>query len=412
MQKAPMRQTQSRLWKECRFLALSSGAVLLSWWGISHFHHVAFWLAAAAGLIAGIFLAGNLAHLFSLLLSSGYQSISYRPFQNAALVIAGTMLVAVCMETFLAWHEQRASSRSSSVVSGRNPGLDIKASLMGSTLQPQALIDMARREGVLTLPPEWEHQELSPLQGTRRTYRWHGITHVYDENNFRRATPFPLKRPDVFRIMVVGDSLTYGHGIDERFIYTSLLQNELGKQYAIEVLNLGVPGYQSEDILTVIRRFVPELMPDLLVYGVCLNDFLPSKRGEYTARGFEFPVPADLERFLYERTRVARVLADLYDRSLRVAGLRADFFDDILKDFEGYQQRFRRDVSEMNAFVTTHGLPPVVAMVLDQFPSDGGRGHRIAKAAEGYLKEAGMEVVDTEEYYQRLNGHAMAVSRW
>lgn len=23
-----------------------------------------------------------------------------------------------------------------------------------------------------------------------------------------------------------------------------------------------------------------------------------------------------------------------------------------------------------------------------------------------------MEVVDTEEYYQRLNGHAMAVSRW
>jgi hypothetical protein len=28
------------------------------------------------------------------------------------------------------------------------------------------------------------------------------------------------------------------------------------------------------------------------------------------------------------------------------------------------------------------------------------------------LKEAGMEVVETENYYQRLNGHAMAVSLW
>jgi hypothetical protein len=359
-------------------------------------------------LIAGVFLAANLAQLFR---SVGGHGISYRPFQNTAVVIGGTMFVAVCTEALLGWQEQRAALRSSLVVS--NPGgVDIKTNLMGAALQPQALVNMARREGVLTFPLEWEQQEMSPLPGTRRTYRWHGVVHVYDENNFRRATPFPLKRPGVFRIMVVGDSLTFGQGIDERFIYTSLLQDELGKQYAIEVLNLAVPGYQSEDILMVIKQFVPALQPDLVVYGVCLNDFLPSKRGQYTARGFEFPVPAGLERFLHDRTRLARVLADLYDRSLRVAGLRVDFFDDILKDFEGYQQRFRHDASEMNTFVTTRGLPPVVAMVLDQYPNLVGRGHKIAQAAEGYLKETGMEVIETEEYYQRLNGHAMAVSLW
>ncbi len=41
-------------------------------------------------------------------------------------------------------------------------------------------------------------------------------------------------------------------------------------------------------------------------------------------------------------------------------GIRKDFYEDILCDFDGCRTRFARDVKEMNAYVLAGGLPPVV----------------------------------------------------
>jgi hypothetical protein len=206
--------------------------------------------------------------------------------------------------------------------------------------------------------------------------------------------------------------MTYGYGVDEKFIYPTLLQNVLGEIFDVEVLPLGNNGAQSEDILNNVRKFLPQLKPDLVFYGVVSNDLLPSWKGQYTTRGFEFPIPESLERVLVTHSRFARFIEDAYDAALRKAGLRADFFEDILKNFDGYQQRFSRDVGEMNRFVTSHGLPPVVAMVLDQYPDYRGRGYRITQIAERLMKQAGMDVIETEEYYRRFNGYAFYVSLW
>ena len=130
------------------------------------------------------------------------------------------------------------------------------------------------------------------------------------------------------------------------------------------------------------------------------------------SRGFEFPIPQNIEQFLTKRSRFVRLVKDGYDATLRSAGLRADFFDDILKDFNGYQERFGRDVREMNTFVMSNNLPPVLALVLDQFPSYGGRGHRITQTAERLMKDAGMDVIETEDYYHRFNGYTFRVSLW
>jgi hypothetical protein len=89
-----------------------------------------------------------------------------------------------------------------------------------------------------------------------------------------------------------------------------------------------------------------------------------------------------------------------------------DEYDDILKDFEGYQQRFARDVADMNRSVRMTGLPPLVAMVVDQFPIYGERGYQVAKTAEMFIKKAGAVVIDTENFYRRYNRQPMNISRW
>ena len=75
--------------------------------------------------------------------------------------------------------------------------------------------------------------------------------------------------------MVVGDSLTYGAGIEIEDTFVALLNRWLSPDYRVEVLNLGLAGGQSEDILKVIKKFQAPLSPDLIIYAVCLNDFLP-----------------------------------------------------------------------------------------------------------------------------------------
>jgi lysophospholipase L1-like esterase len=229
----------------------------------------------------------------------------------------------------------------------------------------------------------------------------------------RRTTPFPPRRPGVVRIMAVGDSQTYGQALDAGWVYPEALERVLGRALPVEVLNLGVSGHQSEDILKVVRRFLPELRPDLVVYGMCLNDFLPSGISQYEhLEAYALPLPAGLRDGLVERARLVRFVQHGYDAALRRLHLRFDFHDDILTNFKSYQDRFARDVRAMNEVVTAAGLPPVVALVMDPRPVHGGRGHQIARVAERLMAAGGLDVVPTEGYYRALDGRDLTVNRF
>lgn len=295
----------------------------------------------------------------------------------------------------------------------------------GGFVPPEIVAAAAARYRFTTMPEEWRHREVK-IPGTVQAYYWQGVLHVIDAQNatcrgvgpqmacsgFRRATPFPVKDPNVFRVIVVGDSLTYGEGVAEKNTFTSLLEQWLSKDYSVELLNLGYSGYQSEDVLHVIKTWIPKLQPNLVIYAVCQNDFLPSGVGQYDGDQYAFPLPGRVKRFLVAHTRTGALLNDKYDAALRSLHLRRDFFDDILADFAGYQRRFTRDVADMNRTVMAAGLPPMIAMVVDQFPSYGSRGYRITQVAEDALRKAGDEVIPTEDYYRRYDNQNLYVSAW
>jgi len=287
--------------------------------------------------------------------------------------------------------------------------LELKA--LGVKAPPDLLRRAFRRQALLTFPPELARVPLR-IEDATVAYRWHGAVHVEDVDGFRRTLPFPAKRDGLFRIMAVGDSLTYGVGIDERWTYAHQLESLLARTVPVEVLNLGVSGANSEDIVALVRRFLPSLRPDLVVWGVCHNDFLPSGRGQYANEAYAFPLPESVKSFFSDRSRLARLAGHAYEQALLGLGLRIDFYDDILSDFEGHQLRFSRDVAELSALVRAQGLPPVVTLVLDQYPDIGSRAHRITQIAVGQLEDAGMDVIGTAPFYRQLDGRRLNVSRW
>ena len=362
------------------------------------------WLLGFAGLIVALFALRDAIRILAALLGTE-RKVGW--MTNVA-VIVGTVGVWVAgFEAYLGWLESSAirvqasaastSKQPASVAApektedGNTPAKELPIPFHNRefALPPDLREEMKRRNDLLSLPQEWERKRIE-VAGARWAYSWHGIDHIHDDNNFRRLIGrFPEKRAGTMRVVVVGDSMTYGAGIREEWTYTAQLERAMQKHFRIEFFNLGVNGHQSEDILKVIERIVPSLKPDLVIYGVCYNDFLPSGIGQYQHE-YRVPLPQWLKDFLTERTRFARFLSDNYASMLTLVGFSMDFHDDILKDFNGYQRRFAADVKRMNVFVRAHGLPPVVGMALDQDVHVGGKGHQISQTAEGSCERLGL----------------------
>lgn len=80
------------------------------------------------------------------------------------------------------------------------------------------------------------------------------------------------KADDVFRIMTLGDSFTYGQYVDTKDNWTELLENMLnnnfncGKYKRIDVINLGVPGYDVQYAVERYRIRGEKYNPDLIMW--------------------------------------------------------------------------------------------------------------------------------------------------
>ena len=94
---------------------------------------------------------------------------------------------------------------------------------------------------------------------------------------FRDTREYALeKRPGTFRILVLGDSVTFGHGALYETSYPYLLEQRLREwrpDVNWEVWNLGVPGYNTAQELAYLREVGERYVPDLVIVGFFPNDF-------------------------------------------------------------------------------------------------------------------------------------------
>jgi hypothetical protein len=116
---------------------------------------------------------------------------------------------------------------------------------------------------------------------------------------FRDRREYSLdKPPGTFRIIVLGDSLTFGHGTLDDTTYPYLLEQQLRQwrpDVNWEVWNLGVPGYNTGQELAYLDEIGPRADPDLVIVGFFPNDF--SGDNSPSQRGVMFRATAPMLRF-------------------------------------------------------------------------------------------------------------------
>jgi len=138
-------------------------------------------------------------------------------------------------------------------------------------------------------------------------------------------------KSDRYRIAIVGDSFTWGNGLEESERTSNVLEQALGARY--EVLNFGMPGNNMPEHLDVLARALT-VSPDYVLLQLYINDF-------------ETPE--------MERPRPHPLLPDALDRRLEQSSLLYDQMRDqwghlqeVLGLSESYVQYMARNLKDPN----------------------------------------------------------------
>ena len=87
---------------------------------------------------------------------------------------------------------------------------------------------------------------------------------------------FPLAKSDnEFRALMLGDSITMGHGVTREETYSNQLEGILEKARSaygnFQIINAGVQGYSTFQELNVLKKSM-RFKPDFVAVGFCMND--------------------------------------------------------------------------------------------------------------------------------------------
>ncbi len=116
---------------------------------------------------------------------------------------------------------------------------------------------------------------------------------IRDSHQFER-------KDDSYRILAIGDSITFGFGVDESETFPAALEQLLNEEFKgrkYEVINAGIPGYNINDMGALLPYLLERYRPDLIIWTLVPNDFDDSlgvsERGELNFTGTNYVVNAD-----------------------------------------------------------------------------------------------------------------------
>ncbi len=112
------------------------------------------------------------------------------------------------------------------------------------------------------------HFEWSLKKGARRIWEHKQVT--VNGEGYRGPVAAAWPAPARLRVLMLGDSITFGHGVGDDETFSAVLSRDP----RVEAVNLGVPGYGTDQELIRLEREGLALHPQAVVLNVCVtNDF-------------------------------------------------------------------------------------------------------------------------------------------
>lgn len=129
------------------------------------------------------------------------------------------------------------------------------------------------------LAARWLFRDITTTSDDRGYFsnRWSAEKVQFNSLGYREREFSVAKPAGTYRIAIVGDSFTFGNGIDANDRLSALLQSGLGEGF--EVLNFGMPGNNTLENAHTISNPVRRVQPDFVLVQWFINDAETGGRG-------------------------------------------------------------------------------------------------------------------------------------
>ena len=202
-----------------------------------------------------------------------------------------------------------------------------------------------------------------------------GVPHVTNSHGLRSGEIGP-KGADEYRILSLGESTTWGHGVRAEHTYSALLEDLLNDASrnsggpTFGVINAGVPAYTSFQSLKYLELRGVKLQPDMVLFYHEFNDYLPTALRDFGSDELDFSL-TDWQRYDSRRQKLHRWLQQFSAtyrfaiylsarRQLdRLQGLDHGMRAEVMRDDELREMRFPIRVSDderARVFEALHAL--------------------------------------------------------
>ena len=267
--------------------------------------------------------------------------------------------------------------------------------------EPQKGIPFTKIEkGPIVYQPNVTFWSVYDPAGDRRGYLGSEGKVVYEINQYgMRGPAVPVEKgPGVFRIVCLGDSITFGEGVRYADTYPAKLGELLSAATPgrrVEVINAGVQGYGTKDEAAFLLLRGLQFKPDVVTLELFLNDAMPYaetiRQNEAMTKDFTLSWPARISRIaeIVERRRQAASLQEEYFKSIRQS-FRSEQWSDCRAVLKGLQQVAGEDHFRFIVVVF-----PVLWDLDGKYPFEDIHA-QIAEAC----REAGCEFVDLLTVYR------------
>lgn len=164
-----------------------------------------------------------------------------------------------------------------------------------------------------------------------------------------------IKLKSKFRIVALGDSTTFGSLVNDGLTYPEYLSKKTG----YEVINAGIEGFTTDNVLNLFKKEIVSLSPDMIIVNCMVNNFLSSKN-IYSSNALHKTSIFLLNKSLFYMTLREKIrkiakkpIVDIYRGSFN------NVLNAFLEDKEFYES-FKKDYNSIIDFAKKNSIKVVI----------------------------------------------------
>lgn len=180
------------------------------------------------------------------------------------------------------------------------------------------------------------------------------------------------KDTDTFRVLVLGDSFTFGVGVNLEESYPKVLETMLnnntsaGGPKKYEVINAGIEGYGTEQEYRYLEELWDRYEPNLVLVGLYSNDISDVMKGIPTT-GNRFKL---IRKFYFiSYLRVLQISLSTMFKDIRTGFLQI-YQDHYTPELENALQKTKEYLIKMRDFSYSHGAKTFIIIIPSCFEMD------------------------------------------